>query len=321
MIHYYPFSSGKYHISAGLHPLGKDFGNGQNDQQIFQIDDTWKNYYLIKQQARTEKLGKYYCLDKYRPELERIINKWLITHLSKEHPKHFKLEHTSKTNCSLKCLLSGERLIFDTDFQLIEVHSAKEIVPGYVSTFDALACQLQEDLAVVEINNNHDHLVLLHLCFPNHWAAEDKIGKNFVDVHKPVPGMQKINQASHQLLKTLISASPCVRFAWGVATDNRLNHHPEPPDDCAEPSSWHGRLFDATNPKLFIRIERQVITGFPEINSFLFTIRTYFEDVSALNHENKVKLSAAIKSMSSDSLIYKGMYDQKNDILHWIDSS
>jgi hypothetical protein len=66
-----------------------------------------------------------------------------------------------------------------------------------------------------------------------------------------------------------------VRFAWGLSTDTPLNHHPEPPMNIL-PLQWQGRNFDPNNPRLYLRIERQVIWGLPKYEAVLFVIRTYF---------------------------------------------
>ncbi|MEH2315065.1 MAG: heme-dependent oxidative N-demethylase subunit alpha family protein [Nostoc sp.] len=37
-------------------------------------------------------------------------------------------------------------------------------------------------------------LSAVHLCYPNHWSAEEKIGKDFATIHALVAGMEKINR-------------------------------------------------------------------------------------------------------------------------------
>jgi hypothetical protein len=49
----------------------------------------------------------------------------------------------------------------------------------YLSVFDMLCAQLQEDFAICCTNEHEDWLAAIHLCAPNHWAAGDKIGKPF----------------------------------------------------------------------------------------------------------------------------------------------
>lgn len=131
--------------------------------------------------------------------------------------------------------------------------------------------------------------------------------------------MEKINRRADAIANTMISCKPMVRFAWGLSTDTRLNHHPEPPPNLSV-SQWQGRDFDAQNPQLYLRIERQVIWGLPEYEAALFTIRTYFRDCSLIKKDSllRVKLCAAIESMSPESLFYKGLVDSKASILNWL---
>jgi hypothetical protein len=117
----------------------------------------------------------------------------------------------------------------------------------------------------------------------------------------------------------MIDREPMVRFAWGLSTDTRLNHHPEAPLDVPV-NDWLGRHFDRDRPRLFLRIERQVIWGLPEYDAALFTIRTYFRDCSVVKKDTNLrcKLSAAIESMTPESLEYKGLAQSKANILAWL---
>ncbi len=76
-------------------------------------------------------------------------------------------------------------------------------------------------------------------------------------------------------------------------------------------------------PALYLRIERQVIWGFPAVEAALFTIRTYFQDVKVMKKQfpgQCDQLRAAIQSMSPASLHYKGLVHQWQDILAWLDT-
>ncbi len=177
---------------------------------------------------------------------------------------------------------------------------------------DALACRVQEDLAVIQRDGNQHWLAAIHLCFPNHWAAEEKIGKTFAEIHEPVAGIDPINRQADKLVDAMINATAgLVRFAWGVATDDRLNHHP---------SKELGRHFDPANPRAFLRIERQTIWGFPEVEASLFTIRTYFEDLAILERDMRAKVISAIESMTPAALQYKGLAESRDDLLAWLRS-
>jgi len=177
---------------------------------------------------------------------------------------------------------------------------------------DALACKVQEDLAVIQRDGDRHWLAAIHLCFPNHWAAEDKIGRTFAEIHEPVAGIEAINRQADKLVDVIIRATDgLVRFVWGIATDTELNHHPSKP---------RGRQFDPTNPRAFLRIERQTIWGFPEVEASLFTIHTYFEDLAKLESDKRVKVVSGIESMTPASIEYKGLTQSRDALLAWLKS-
>lgn len=314
---YFPLQKGRYEVTPGLHNLGTDFGNGYDDTLIFQIDANFPRYHAEKITARKERLAKYYCTDALAPAKKLYIAEFFIHQLCLEHPAVFHYQLRDDRHYLL-CQLTGDTLIFEPDFVLLNPRPDSN---GYVDCLDALAMQIQEDIALVEIpDNEHDRITALHLCLPNHWAAEDKIGQSFLNSHSSVPGMAKINQHADQLLSNLLNRGPFVRFAWGLATDDRLNHHPVTPD-YANTEQWQGRRFDPAKPELYLRVERQVIQGLPAINTVLFTIRTYLYDMTILKQssEKRRALISALQSMSAATLHYKGLSESLPLILDWLD--
>lgn len=315
---YFPLDKGQYQVTPGLHALGTDFGNGVADNHIFQFDENFDHYHQTKTAARTEALEKYYCKEKLNNQKKSIINQFIIQQLFHERPDLFSYQKQPNRH-QLHCRLTGETLTFDPQYELIENQPEST---GYVDGLDALAMQVQEDIALVEMTGDgHDRIVALHLCFPNHWAAKDKIGNSFLTSHASVPGMEKINKRAKQLLNSLLNKGPYVRFAWGLATDKYLNHHPVAPEG-VDKNLWLGRCFDPVDPQLYLRVERQVIYGFPTITTLLFTIRTYFYDVAVLKQSptKREALQSALQSMSSDTLKYKGLSEGLPLILDWLDN-
>lgn len=314
---YFPLDNGRYEVKPGLMPLGVDLGNDRIDRQVFQIDSNFAHYRQAKLIERNERLSKYYQTYNYCG-VAGAIACLLITRLTQEYPQYFQLERLSTGDFALHCYLTAETLYLDADWQLQGAQS--NVTPAYVSTLDALASQVQEDLAVVcRGSDGANWLSAIHLCYPNHWAAEDKICKDFALVHAPVAGMEKINQRASAIVNTMIAREPMVRFAWGLSTDTRLNHHPQPPLGISL-EQWQGREFNIDNPQLYLRIERQTIWGLPEYQAALFTIRTYFRDCRAIKQDAvlRPKLVAALDSMTADSLVYKGLAESKNSILRWL---
>ena len=317
---YFPLETGVYEVKPGLYRFPHDFGNGLSEQQIFQFDETFPQYHTDKLTARAERLEKYYCRSGFDTAAAKTINRFIIQRLLHEHPLNFSLEQ-NKDKHTLHCRFSQETLTFDTEYNLRETSSPHSISRPFIDSFDALVCQVQEDLAVIRCTaTGDDQVIALHLCFPNHWAAEDKIGKSFLDVHRPVPDMDRIKLSAGQLLQALVHKGPYIRFAWGISTDKRLNHHPVPPAETRQ-DIWEGRAFNLHEPKLYLRIERQVIYGFSKDCLVLFTIRTYFYDIAHIhkNHPGHIPvLISAVESMSNQSMHYKGIQKDAPVMLDWL---
>lgn len=315
---YFPLTNGRYEVKPGLFPFGTNFGNGAVDRQVFQIDRTYDHYRQIKLQARSERLTKYYQTCNYSDSVARVIAQFILHRLGQDHSQHFQVSDDANS-VTLHNQLTQETLYFNKNYQLQQVEAiGNPVFPSYASTLDALATQVQEDLTIVSRNSERHWISAIHLCFPNHWSAEEKIGKDFATVHAPVAGMEKMNQRGDAIVHTMITHKPAVRFAWGLSTDTRLNHHPQSPGD--RDDGWQGRQFDPQNPRLYLRIERQVIWGVPQVDAALFSIRTYFRDCQTLKQDSVLRseLASAITSMTPASLAYKGLAASKTAILAWL---
>jgi hypothetical protein len=320
-VRYFPLDRHRFELRAGLHILGTNFGNGEADTKVFQIDARFDRYRRSKLRARAERLSKYYQLRQYTPTVARQIARFITYRLAQEHAGYFSVEQVTGGGTVLNCALTSEALVFGTDMQLIEVEANSQVDPPYVSSLDALACQIQEDLAVLRAADQH-WLSAMHLCFPNHWAAEEKIGRSFAEIHSPVPGIEKISARAAALVDAMIYKGPYVRFAWGISTDTHLNHHPQPRPDVPQ-HAWQGRTFSRTRPELWLRVERQTSWGFPQIAAALFTIHTYFTHCRQIRRDPSklARLTCAIESMTPEILRYKGIADAKPEILRWLRSA
>ncbi len=304
---YFPPANGRYDVAVGLRPLGTDFGNGALDQKVFQFDQHFTRYRQEKLRVRAERLDKYYPPHaELSDALRSAVARYLIEKLVAEWPDFFTFDGRR-----LRCALTGDELEFAPNFILTAQRSVAS--PPYRDALDALASNLQEDLAVWtrEPGGTREWLAAVHLCFPNHWAAADKIGRPFNTVHAPVAGFERLYKAAPGIVDGMVTKAPSVRFAWGPATDDALNHHPQ--------NEFKGRQFDPQRPQLFLRIERQTLSPFPLENGSLFTIRTIFLDCAKdLTPTERQALIAALDSMTPDSLRYKGLAASKSAICNWL---
>lgn len=317
-LHYHPASSGRYEVRPGLARLDSGRKIGGNDQCLFQLDDQASLYRAAKLRARTEALSKYVCPTTLPSENAAQVIHYLVEHLRTEHTDHFVLNTNAEDGYTLTCRASSEQLHLGPDFSLLEVQSPEPVNPPYSCAWDALACQVQEDLCLLELTaEGGDRVHALHVCLPNHWAPADKLGHDFATVHSPVPHMERINRKASRLLALPADGAIFVRFAWGLATDPRLNHHPEPPPDFVEPA-WRGRRFDPLHPRLFVRTERQTLSAIPHTALVLFTIRTYLDDVQRYEPGQRLALAKAVESMSEEAAAYKGLSGDRQAIVDWL---
>ncbi len=317
---YAPFLTGRYEVKAALASLGTDFGNGDADQHVFQLDDSFAAFRANKLLARAERRSKYDARSPaFADPIAAAVTAFTARRLAAEHPRDFALDK-SACGAALACHRSGETLRFDDAWQLTAASSSPPSSPPYADGFDALMCQVQEDVAVVvRQDDGGDEVGAIHLCAANHWGAEDKIGQSFFHIHQVVPGMEPVNRKAAQMVDAMIDRGPFVRFVWGIATDTRLNHHPEPAPGCPQ-DVWHGRRFDAADPRLFVRVERQVLWGLPEVGAVLFAIRPSFRDGVAVRADAELNqaLQRSLASMTPEQAHYKGVADSRDGVLAWL---
>lgn len=128
------------------------------------------------------------------------------------------------------------------------------------------------------------------LCEPNGWSAYATIGKDFEQIHSHVKNSHGglIFPKPDRFLKMIMNLEePYERIgALSLRESVKLDRHP---DDFVRENF--------TSEKLFIRGERQGIKVFPEYNLFLFTIQTWFVDLTE-KEKAKVFLQASEKNFS-----------------------
>lgn len=264
---YFPFLHGVYDVKAGISRLGKNHGNGQADTRVFQIDRQIDVYRQAKRYAQTRPDQHVLC-DHFPAGAAEAIAQWMI-----------------------------ERL----DFEYPGVVSQTERPSG----LDELSSLIQEDFAVLVLNDDgSNRLAYLNVAMPSGWAPEQKIGRPFDAVHDPVPHIESINRKQDSIAQLMVNATRgAVRFAWTITDDAALNHHPHRDRSFAHPTPRP----DHQPGQPLLRVERQVIWGFPEHRASLFLIRTYLYDFSSIGTTACRALSRAVSGMSDASLSYKSM--------------
>jgi hypothetical protein len=249
-----------------------------------------------------ERHSKYVQRHELSPDVEARACRLIASRLAQEYPERFQLV---TVDGGLALAAEGGRIPLEPDDNL-----ARTTPPP----LERLALLLQEDFAIVSTVGSEDWVSFLHLCSPSHWRAEDKIGRSFFSVHEPIPGFAKINAVAANLVDSMVRRGPFVRFVWGVESDFRLNHHPDPPPGW-DPDEWQGRIFASSS--FWVRTERQVVWGMPEVSAALFAIKVGFvgSDVVLRDPRLKDPLISALESMSAESRDYKGLTRDWNRLM------
>jgi hypothetical protein len=253
--------------------------------------------------------------DRYPDRTAAAAARFIVNRLVSEHPRWFDLQ-SDRGGHRLNCVLSGETLGFDAAWRLDPAATRSDVDPPYTGAWDALACQLQEDLAVTCSDGSDNWLAALHVCLPSHWSPEEKLGRDFVEVHAPVPGMEPEKWKLQKFIDLMVGATDGrVRFVWGVQWNDRLNRHP-----ALDEADRAAAGFDPEVPTAFVRVERQTIWGLPEVRASLFAIRPYLIEAGEIRRDPQqaAALAAAIESMSPESLCYKGLSPHHTKLVDWL---
>ena len=181
---------------------------------------------------------------------------------------------------------------------------------------EAASLLVQEDLSLMTQVGTDWILSAASLCFPSRWDVRDKIGKNLLGIHAPVPHYEeKIGTATQNIFDKLSVERPIWRVNWTVMDSGEL-HQPTAPrgPDALQISS------ENIEQALHFRRERQTLRKLPESGDILFTIRTYtdpFATVVEQFPEFRRNIGTTIAGASPQTGEYKGWVKILNDLQAW----
>lgn len=236
--------------------------------KFFQFGQDYDSF--LQNKINTRKLPTE---DTYQNKLSKEqvapIIRWLLKTLTEQNPV-LNIWDRCLENPLINDGKYAEELLWSQELELISPWH-------YSDLFDALACQVVEDFAVITLDptTGKDEATLLHLCAPSDWSTEWAFGKSFGEIHEKVRrgnGNLVIPNPSG-MVQGLIKLQEPVQRVGSVSfrPSNLVNRHLKyvPPDVW----TW------GPEQKAFVRFERQVVVPFPEINSFLLIIRSYYNNL------------------------------------------
>jgi len=181
---------------------------------------------------------------------------------------------------------------------------------------EAASLLVQEDLCLMSQVGHDWILSAASLCFPSRWDVREKIGKNLLGIHGPVPDYaQAIGTATQNVFDKLTVERPLWRVNWTVMDSGEL-HQPtavRSPDAIEITSS-------NIEKELYFRRERQTLRKLPVSGDILFTIRTYsdtFAQVVEQFPDFRQHIGSTITKSTPQLIDYKGWAKILNELQSW----
>ena len=174
----------------------------------------------------------------------------------------------------------------------------------------ALGTAWEPDFLLLKPDEGHMRLVAACVCFPSSWDLAEKIGRPIEDIHGIVPGLNEaIGNQIHTFLAKLRPGPAFLRANWGLSRSPDLNQHP----DLKLP-----RLdSQPTLEEIWLRIERQLLTGLPAAQGVLFGIRIEVHPLAEIKRDPLVRqrFIRALRTMPEQMAQYKGIAQAREKLL------
>ena len=268
MLRFFPFGE-TFDASMGGRPLTAD-------DPLCDIDlARYSGEVLLKRRLLTDMHGEYFCGGGETLAAQWEVLDLVLGNLAAAYPDNFILDKRGADWHWRNLLLDEERRFRygDADSLLYE-------------PLDWTGRQVQEDLVLVSPEDGHA-FIGGQLCFANDWSLSSHIGRNFLEIHRPIPQttMPSVH-AGHRLLGSLKAGRTIWRMNWNFK-------HTEELDLSTRHQARYEALLAARIPhltthtighQLYLRVERQTLTRLASSMVVLFGIHTYIsllEDVAA----------------------------------------
>jgi Haem-dependent oxidative N-demethylase, alpha subunit-like len=177
---------------------------------------------------------------------------------------------------------------------------------------------IQEDLVLMQTRENRHTLTAACVCFPTGWNLQEKIGKDMMTIHHPVPGLNShIGAPIDRFFENFKPGKKVERFNWGLY-------------DCADlfqPGWFRDGLeidpqlrVENVGQKVFFRVERQTLQRLSNGKDTLFTIRIFTNSLKeVVADKNRARsLLYALQTMPDAVKKYKSIDRYEKQIMNYL---
>ncbi len=156
------------------------------------------------------------------------------------------------------------------------------------------ALQVRDDLCVLEQREGRWVLTAAVVCFPSRWLLGEKLGKDVLSIHDPVPRYRdELGRPTEASLAAIVKQAPRWRVNWTVLDD----------PDLFQPTAPAGPRYVPGDDR-YLRVERQCLV--PVAEAVVFSIRTTVVPVAELDEHQRTTLLASVTQTPDDLAAYRG---------------
>ncbi|EKV08575.1 hypothetical protein PDIG_57760 [Penicillium digitatum PHI26] len=184
---------------------------------------------------------------------------------------------------------------------------------------------VQDDLAImIERPDGEYYLLARAVLLAGFWRLSDKFGLRLSEIHTSgdVPQFKsKLEKGMMNFFRRLRPEEPFIRNNYFIQVDDNLAWSHSIGSEDAETVSWNTVEKNQAIENHFFRSERQSLRRLPRSGAVVFTIRTYFEPITAIVEEPYVpgRLADAVRSWGDDVGRYKGKKMYQDVLLEILD--
>lgn len=290
MIRYFPFAP-KFSLKMGTAPM-------QADDTVVELDEQYQNEISLKRSLLQEDHAYYFTALEESAAAQWDVVEKVIDDLVKHDPDHF-----SVVKNDLQWTFTNKRLNESQSFTISD-NSTLPLAP-----LDWVGQHVQEDLIIL---NQRGEVVAGQLCFPSGWAMAEKISKQFMEVHAPLPSVTNpMIETANKFIAHLPVNKSFTRNNWGFRYGDQLDLSSKYSADYRAKLEADAPQFtseDVAN-KIFLRIEHQTLTKLSRSGYVLFTIHTYHHAVKEIiaNSAQAQTLLSFLEGTPAELIEYKVM--------------